>query len=62
MTINGIFPFEYVEKNSKVIIYGLGKYGMSYIEQVQATGWCEIVGVSDTNAEKESERNSFFRY
>ena len=45
MTINGIFPFEYVEKNSKVIIYGLGKYGMSYIEQVQATGWCDIVGV-----------------
>lgn len=60
MTINGIFPFEYVEKNSKVIIYGLGKYGMSYIEQVQATGWCEIVGVSDTNAEKRVKGIPFF--
>ena len=44
MKVYQIFPFEYVEKDSRIMIYGLGKYGLSYIEQVQATQWCKSFG------------------
>lgn len=60
MTICKVFPFEYVEKKSKVIIYGLGSYGKSYIEQVQATNWCEIIGVSDVDGSREVRDYPFF--
>ena len=46
-----MFPYKHVEKGSKVIIYGLGRCGHDYIMQIEATGWCEIVGVSDQNPE-----------
>ena len=55
-----IFPFEYVEKGSRIIIYGLGKHGMSYIEQVRATKWCEIVGISDIDCSKKMQEYPFF--
>ena len=44
---NYLFPFEFVDRNSKVIIYGLGKCGREYIAQIEETGWCRIVGVCD---------------
>lgn len=62
MTVNQVFPFEYIDKNSKVIIYGLGTIGRGYIEQVQVTNWCEIVGVSDVNCEMKVQGYSFLRF
>lgn len=59
MFISQLFPFEYVGQESKVIIYGLGEYGKSYIEQILATKWCEIVGVTDTDTSKRVEGYSF---
>lgn len=59
MNAHQIFPFEYVDRGSKVIVYGLGKYGTSFIEQVEATKWCRIVGVSDKNVEKDNRSYSF---
>lgn len=60
MKVYQIFPFEYVEKDSRIMIYGLGKYGLSYIEQVQATQWCKIVGVSDIDSSKNRWGYPFF--
>ena len=45
--INYLFPFEFIDRNSKVVIYGLGKCGKEYISQIEETTWCEIVGVCD---------------
>ncbi len=45
--INYLFPFEYIERNSRVVIYGLGKCGREYISQIEETQWCEIVGLCD---------------
>ena len=42
-----LFLFEMIKKNSKVIIYGLGDMGSSYIDQIETSNWCEIVAVSD---------------
>ena len=60
MKVYQIFPFEYVEKDSRIMIYGLGKYGLSYIEQVQATQWCKIVGISDIDSSKNRWGYPFF--
>jgi ADP-heptose:LPS heptosyltransferase len=45
--IDMLFPFEYVQKDSRVIIYGYGIYGRSYIEQINETKWCKVVGIID---------------
>lgn len=42
-----IFLFEFVKRGANIILYGLGKVGRSYIEQIKETNWCNIVGVSD---------------
>ena len=47
MKIEHLFLFEYVPKGSRVIIYGLGKVGKCYIEQIARSQWCDIVGISD---------------
>ncbi len=46
---NYVFPYKNVKRDSKVVIYGLGTVGKAYIEQVQQTGYCKIVAVSDRN-------------
>lgn len=47
MQCSSLFLFEMIEKGKSVIIYGLGNIGKSYIEQIEMTRWCNIVGVSD---------------
>lgn len=44
-----LFPFSKVEKNSSVIIYGIGEVGKSYIKQINTTKYCDIEYVTDTN-------------
>ncbi len=48
MDLKFLFPFGNVNRGSKIIIYGLGVCGKSYIEQIKATNYCEIVAVSDS--------------
>ena len=50
-----LFPFEFIPKGSRVIIYGLGKIGRGYIKQIKTSHWCKIVGVSD----KEKSNNVY---
>lgn len=55
-----LFLYEYIPKGSNIIIYGLGKQGDSYIKQIEATGYCNILGVSDENISKAEKYNYAF--
>lgn len=50
MQVN-LFPFEKIEKNSRIIIYGFGDAGRQYLHQVKKTNWCEILFYVDRNFE-----------
>ena len=47
-----IFPFEHIVKGSNVAIYGLGENGERYIKQIEATGWCNLLCISDRDKDK----------
>lgn len=49
-----IFPFEKVRQGSRIVIYGIGNVGNSYLNQIFATGYCEVAAVLDKNFDKES--------
>lgn len=52
MTYKYLFPYEKVEKFSKVIIYGAGNLGRDYYQQMIITGYCDVVAFIDKNADK----------
>lgn len=47
ISVRELFPFQKVAYKSKIIIYGMGKIGKSYLQQIRATNYCEIVAFSD---------------
>lgn len=49
---NSIFPFDEVEKNEKVIIYGAGNVGKLYVHQLNMLNYCRIVLWVDKNHEQ----------
>lgn len=40
---NFIFPFERIEHNAKVVVYGAGKVGKIFVNQLLETGYAELV-------------------
>lgn len=48
-----LFPFELVEKNSRIIIYGAGNVGREYLDQLEISNWCEVLFLADKNYEKQ---------
>lgn len=46
-----IFPFEKVEKEEHILIYGGGIIGREYAEQVRKTGYCVVEAIIDKNAD-----------
>lgn len=44
-----LFPFEKVEKNSRILIYGAGRIGQSYRKQVISGHYCILTGLIDKN-------------
>lgn len=44
-----VFPFDLVEKNESVILYGAGKVGKSFAQQIELTRWCQRVLWVDKN-------------
>ena len=44
-----LFPFEMIEKGSRIIIYGAGVVGQSYWQQVMLSNYCDIVFFVDKN-------------
>lgn len=47
-----LFPFEKVQTNSNIIIYGMGDVGKNFYNQVSALGYCNIVAIADRAAER----------
>ena len=47
-----IFPFEYVEKDSDIIIYGMGNVGKCYYNQVMKLKYCNVIGCVDKAADE----------
>jgi glycosyltransferase involved in cell wall biosynthesis len=45
-----IFPYDKVEKNSKVIIYGAGTVGLSFWKQLRRTEYCSELYIVDKKA------------
>ncbi|MDR1519334.1 MAG: hypothetical protein LBU23_04205 [Planctomycetota bacterium] len=42
-----LFPFEMVEKNSNIVIYGAGRVGRDYVNQAIKSGHCRVVCALD---------------
>lgn len=42
-----LFPFEKVNKQSRIVLYGAGVVGQTYFHQIKKSGYCEIVGWAD---------------
>ena len=52
MDLGWLFPFEKVPYGSKILIYGAGALGQSYLAQIEYTNYCEVIGFVDRNYEK----------
>lgn len=44
-----LFPFENIEFNSRVVIWGAGNVGTSFVKQIQRTEYCKIAAWVDSN-------------
>ena len=42
-----IFPYEKIQKDSRVVLYGAGKVGQSFVLQLQNSKYCTLSGVVD---------------
>lgn len=47
-----IFPFDKIKKNQRIIIWGNGKLGKSYMEQIGKIEYCTVLYVVDSDEEK----------
>ncbi|MCR2806718.1 adenylyltransferase/cytidyltransferase family protein [Paenibacillus soyae] len=45
-----VFPFDKVNKNERIIIYGIGKVGEQYVRQLAALHFCDVIAFADTYA------------
>lgn len=43
------FPYDLIKPNSKIIIYGMGAVGTSYLRQILENEYCDVVAVVDKN-------------
>lgn len=50
--VGNIFPYEQIEKNSDIILWGAGKVCREFRFQIEQTGYCNIVGIVDSNAQQ----------
>ena len=51
-----VFPYWEIERGSKVVVYGAGLYGRSYVLQNEQFEFCKIVAWVDKNAKKLREQ------
>ena len=59
-----IFPYEKIPSCSRVLIYGKGKIGNSYMRQLRGQNYCEIVAWTDRKEDDYLEiiKNARFDY
>ena len=43
------FPYEEVQKGERIILYGGGKVGKSFVEQIKMNSYCNIIAIADKN-------------
>lgn len=53
-----LFPFDKVERNSSIIIWGAGHVGTEYYQQLKAIDYCSVVGIVDSRI-KNADRHRF---
>lgn len=46
-TIEFVFPYHKIPKGSRIVMYGAGKMGKSFFQQIKATQYCDIVAWVD---------------
>lgn len=49
VTYKYLFPFDKVTKGSQIVLYGAGKVGHQYFDQIKCLGYCDIVMWVDKN-------------
>ena len=42
-----VFPWRIIENDSRIIVYGAGVVGRTYLEQINQTEYCEVLAVAD---------------
>lgn len=47
---NILFPFDRIPRGARVVVYGMGVVGHSFVRQLKATGYAQIAGLVDRNA------------
>ena len=47
-----VFPFDMVEKGSRVVLYGAGRMGQVYYRQLQQTEYAKVVGWIDVDCQR----------
>ena len=51
-----LFPYEKIEKDSNIIIYGAGEVGASYYRQLKKNNYCNVVLLADLRFNELSEK------
>lgn len=51
-TLYALFPFDQVDKGSRIIIYGAGKSGLNFLKQVQIGDFCKVICIVDKDSKK----------
>lgn len=44
-----LLPFEFIPKNSKIIMYGAGNVCKEFLDQIEELKWCEVLFLIDKN-------------
>lgn len=50
-----LFPFDKVRQGSEIVLYGMGKVGEAFYQQVKQTGYCGIAAWADRNPKPVSD-------
>ncbi len=53
-----VFPWKVIEAGSRIIIYGAGVVGKTYLTQIEQTGYCKVLAVADKRKEKVNNLNT----
>lgn len=53
--IRHMFPFDKVQKRERIVLYGAGNVGQTYMDQLSQLDYCEVVLWVDKNFEKYSD-------
>lgn len=50
-----MFPFDKVPANSRIVLYGAGRVGATYYDQISRLNYCDVVAWVDKNLSEKSE-------